>query len=66
MSNGNTFVAENGEVYIDKKRYAWLFSFLIPATNIAGPLSFMQSGNELHLWLFIIFWYAISPNWIST
>lgn len=61
MSNGNTFIAANGEVYIDKKRYAWLFSFLIPATNVAGPLLYMQSGNELHLWLFIIFWYGLFP-----
>ena len=56
-----TYTAPNGEVYVDKKRHAWMISLLIPALAMAGPLLFNQAGNELFLWMFIGFWYLLFP-----
>ena len=56
-----TYTAPNGEVYVDKKRHAWMISLLIPALAMAGPLLFNQTGNELFLWMFIGFWYLLFP-----
>lgn len=55
------FVAENGDVYVDKKRHMWLVSFSIPITAIAGPLLYIAHGNELFLWGFIFIWYGLFP-----
>jgi len=61
MSSAGTFVAPNGDVYVDKKRHMWLASMLIPGFAIAGPLLYMQTQNEWFLWMFIIIWYCAFP-----
>lgn len=61
MSAAGTFIAENGEVYVDKKRHMWLVSLLIPMTAIAGPLLYLEFNNEFFLWMFILVWYGVFP-----
>ncbi|MDN3651852.1 alkane 1-monooxygenase [Thalassotalea ponticola] len=61
MSTSNTFVADNGDTYIDNKRYMWLVSLLIPVIAITGPLLHMQFHRELFLWAFLIIWYGLFP-----
>lgn len=56
-----TFTAPNGETYVDKKRYMWLVSLMIPALAVAGPVLFSFTGNEFYLWMFIIIWYGVFP-----
>ena len=56
-----TYTAPNGEVYVDKKRHAWMVSLLIPALAVAGPVLFNQTGSEWFLWMFIGFWYLLFP-----
>lgn len=55
------FVAENGEVYVDKKRRMWFFSLLIPVIGITGPALFMATGQELWLWAVFVFVYVFFP-----
>lgn len=61
MASAGTFIAENGEIYTDKKRHMWLVSMLIPFMAIAGPLLYAEFNQEIFLWLFIIFWYVLFP-----
>jgi alkane 1-monooxygenase len=61
MSQAGTFIADSGEVYVDKKRHMWLVSMLIPALAVAGPMFYSETGNEWFLWMFIIVWYAVFP-----
>lgn len=56
-----TYTASNGEVYVDKKRHAWMVSLIIPALAVAGPVLFNQTGNEWFLWMFIGLWYLLFP-----
>jgi alkane 1-monooxygenase len=60
MSAG-TFISPSGETYVDKKRHAWMVSFLIPGLAVAGPLLYNQTHNEAFLWMFIAFWYLLFP-----
>jgi len=55
------FQADNGDIYVDKKRHMWLVSFLIPLSALAGPLIFIQTHNEVFLWLFVVLWYVVFP-----
>lgn len=61
MAQAGTFIADSGEVYVDKKRHMWLVSMLIPALAVAGPMFYTETGNEWFLWMFIIVWYAVFP-----
>jgi len=61
MATAGTFIADNGDVYVDKKRHLWLVSMLIPAMAVTGPLLFMEYGHEAFLWMFIAFWYCLFP-----
>lgn len=61
MASAGTFVADNGDVYVDKKRHMWLASMLIPAFAVGGPLLYMTDPNEWLLWGFIIIWYCAFP-----
>ena len=61
MNLGHTFVADNGEVYIDKKRYMWLLSLLTPMIAVAGPLLFIEFGSEWFLWIYLPIWYVLFP-----
>ena len=61
MAHAGTYIASNGDTYTDKKRHMWLVSMLIPALAVAGPLLYLETANELYLWLFIAFWYLVFP-----
>ena len=61
MNQAKIFVADNGDVYIDKKRHMWLVSLLIPITTVAGPIIFMVNDIELYLWAFVLMWYGLFP-----
>lgn len=61
MSSAGTFIADDGSVYVDKKRYMWLMSLLLPSIAIAGPVLFMIYHNEFFLWLFFLVAYAFFP-----
>ena len=54
-------VAKTGEVYVDKKRYMWLVSYLIPISAVSGPILYMRFQHELFLWLFVLLWYCAFP-----
>ncbi|MAM89445.1 alkane 1-monooxygenase [Allohahella sp. A8] len=59
--SAQVFVSETGERYVDRKRYAWVLSLLIPATVVVGPLLYLQTGVELALWTPLFFYYTIIP-----
>jgi alkane 1-monooxygenase len=61
MASAGTFIADNGDTYVDKKRHMWMVSMLIPVLAVAGPLLYSHYQNEVFLWMFIIFWYAVFP-----
>lgn len=61
MSQAGTYIAENGEVYVDKKRHMWLMSLIIPAMGVAGPVLYMQYGNEFFIWMFFLIAYGLFP-----
>jgi len=56
-----TFIASDGTVYVDKKRYFWWFSLLLPCSAAVGPLLYQFYNYEFLLWLFFILVYGIFP-----
>jgi len=61
MSKAGTFIASDGTIYVDHKRYFWWFSLLIPGAAVAGPLLYLVFNHEFLLWLFFILVYTIFP-----
>jgi len=61
MNSSGTFIADDGTTYVDKKRYFWLFSLLLPSIAAAGPLLFMAFNHEWLLWFFFLFSYVTFP-----
>lgn len=55
-----------GTHFVDKKRYLWLLSLLLPAAVGAGPTLLVLTGAAWTLWLPAIFIYAIVPliDWL--
>ena len=55
-----------GTHFVDKKRYLWLLSLLLPAAVGAGPTLLVLTGAFWTLWLPAIFVYAIVPliDWL--
>lgn len=47
--------------YRDRKRYAWLFSVLVPMTSAFGSLVFLVNGRTWAMWAPVIFFYGIGP-----
>ncbi|MEE4244713.1 MAG: alkane 1-monooxygenase [Kangiellaceae bacterium] len=47
--------------YIDKKRYLWLLSVVIPGEIAIGPALYLIWPNSLFLWLTPILFYCIIP-----
>eukprot|EP01041_Mallomonas_annulata_P033977 gene33977-56674_t len=47
--------------YRDRKRYAWLFSLVIPATVLIGPALMLTTGNPWALWIPVVFFYSVVP-----
>jgi len=61
MNYLKTFTAEDGTKYVDKKRYFWLLSLLLPSITVAGPLLFIVFNNEALLWFCFFFAYVFFP-----
>ena len=55
------YVAENGDTYIDKKRWLWLLSVLVPLLTLLGPLLYIESGKEWMLWIPMAIFYLLIP-----
>lgn len=47
--------------YVDRKRYAWLLSLLVPVSIAAGPLLWQWHPATLMLWLPLMFTYLVAP-----
>lgn len=56
-----TFVAENGETFVDNKRGLWLLAIFIPMTSLVGPLLVMSGSAQWVLWLPIVVFYVLVP-----
>ncbi|MDC8770711.1 alkane 1-monooxygenase [Roseateles albus] len=52
--------------YVDRKRYAWLMSLLVPASVTLGPALLLWSGDARLLWLPVAFLYGVVPliDWL--
>lgn len=52
--------------YVDRKRYAWLFSVIAPLAAPAGPYLYLQTGQAAWLWVFLAFFYVGMPllDWL--
>jgi len=61
MAISTTYISDDGTTYVDKKRYYWLMSLLIPALAVGGPLLYLQYPHELFLWLFFLVGYVLFP-----
>ena len=61
MNKAGTFIASDGTIYVDNKRYFWWFSLLIPAAAVAGPVLYQIFNHEFLLWLFFILVYTVFP-----
>ena len=59
--SAHVFIGDSGERYVDRKRYAWILSLLIPASVVIGPLLYMQTENSFTLWTPLFFYYTIIP-----
>jgi len=47
--------------YRDRKRYAWIFSLLVPCTVALGPSLVLATGDFRMLWIQVVFFYCIVP-----
>lgn len=47
--------------YRDRKRHAWLFSVVVPAIVLIGPLLMMRTGDARLLWAPVVFFYGVAP-----
>lgn len=56
----------SAEPYRDRKRYAWIFSLLVPCTVLIGPGLMITTGDARALWIPVTFFYLVMPlmDWI--
>ncbi len=47
--------------YLDRKRWAWLFSVVVPAIVLIGPLLMVRTGDARLLWAPVVFFYVVAP-----
>jgi len=47
--------------YRDHKRYAWIFSLLVPCTVALGPSLVLATGDFRMLWIQVVFFYCVVP-----
>jgi alkane 1-monooxygenase len=54
------------EPYVDRKRWAWVLSLLVPLSIAAGPLLWFWYPHTLMLWLPVLFVYGVAPalDWL--
>jgi len=52
--------------YVDRKRFAWVLSLLVPLSIATGPLLWFWYPHTLMLWLPVFFVYGVAPalDWI--
>lgn len=62
----NTPAASSPLPFRDRKRYAWLFSLLVPVSVGFGPLLMMAMHHTRALWLPALFFYGLAPllDWL--
>jgi len=51
------------EPYRDRKRYAWLFSLLVPSIVGIGPALVLATGDPRMLWIQVVFFTWCSRCW---
>jgi alkane 1-monooxygenase len=61
IREASTFIANDGTTYVDRKRYFWWFSLLIPCSAVAGPILYLFYHYDFLLWLFFILVYCVFP-----
>jgi alkane 1-monooxygenase len=49
------------EPYVDRKRFAWVMSLLVPLSVATGPLLWFWYPHTVMLWLPVIFIYCVAP-----
>jgi alkane 1-monooxygenase len=47
--------------YVDRKRFAWVLSLLVPLSVAAGPLLWFWYPHTLMLWVPVFFVYGVAP-----
>lgn len=47
--------------YVDRKRFAWVLSLLVPLSIATGPLLWFWYPHTLMLWLPVFFVYGVAP-----
>lgn len=52
--------------YRDRKRYAWIFSLVVPMTALIGPATYIATGQLWTLWLPLAVIYGLIPllDWV--
>lgn len=61
MNKAGTFIASDGTIYVDNKRYFWWVTLILPCAAVVGPLLYQVFNHEFLLWLFFILVYSIFP-----
>jgi alkane 1-monooxygenase len=54
-------LSSSQEPYRDRKRYAWLFSVLVPSIVGIGPTLVLVTGDPRMLWIQVAFFYLALP-----
>ncbi|NVJ60098.1 MAG: alkane 1-monooxygenase [Gammaproteobacteria bacterium] len=55
------YIAENGDRYVDKKRWLWTLSVLVPLLTLVGPLLHAIFNNEALLFVPAVIFYVVIP-----
>ena len=52
--------------YVDRKRYAWVLSLLVPASVLIGPALMLATQDARALWIPVVFFYGVAPllDWL--
>lgn len=62
----NSIASPAPAVYRDRKRYAWVFSLIVPLTGLIGPAVYMSTHELWTLWLPLAVVYGLIPllDWL--
>jgi alkane 1-monooxygenase len=58
----NASVPQPAAPYRDHKRYAWIFSLLVPCAVGIGPALVLATGDPRTLWFQVAFFYLVVPG----
>ena len=56
-----THVAPPAQPYMDRKRYVWILSLLVPMLVGFGPLLMIALHDARALWIPVVFFYLVAP-----